>query len=86
MLMATNLETLTVTHVQITLETLIGVVATIPILLTMKKCVALVEAVALVTTVTIAAIAAILEIVETVMTPEPLMNQLSQLYSKQWKI
>ena len=86
MLMATNLETLTVTHVQITLETLIGVVATIPTHLTTKKCVALVEVVALVTTVMVMAIAAILGIVETEMAPEPLMNQLSQLYSKQWKI
>jgi hypothetical protein len=77
MLTATKLETPTVTHVQITLETLIGVVATIPTLLTMKKCVALVEAVVLLATATIQAIA--VKVAKVEMALEPLMNQLCRL-------
>ena len=80
---AMNWVTHTATLAALTLETLIGVEATIPTLLTTKKCVVHVEVAALVTTATrtIAVIVAIME-----MAQEPLMNQLSQLYSKQWKI
>ena len=81
---ATNWQTHTETHAARTLETLIGAEATIPTLSPILKCVAPVMVDALVMTAMIAAIQVIVAIVE--MALEPLMNQLSQLYSKQWKI
>ena len=81
---ATNWQTHTETHAAHTLETPIGAEATILTLSPILKCVALVMVAALVTTATIAVIPVMVAIVE--MALEPLMNQLYQLYSKQWKI